>query len=79
MIDACVHPLPDGGYRLWYKDEVDDSHTWAADSPDLEHWEGVGPVITYRPHEGPTSSRSPAGTGWSSTSGAGKASSTPRT
>lgn len=53
MIDACVHPLPDGGYRLWYKDEVDDSHTWAADSPDLEHWEGVGPVITYRPHEGP--------------------------
>ena len=53
VIDACVHPLPDGGYRLWYKDEADDSHTWAADSPDLDHWQVRGPVLTHRPHEGP--------------------------
>lgn len=33
VIDACVHPLP-GGYRLWYKDEADDSLTWAEHAPD---------------------------------------------
>ncbi|WP_250444301.1 hypothetical protein [Actinotalea sp. C106] len=53
VIDACLHPLPDGGYRLWYKDEADESHTWAADSADLDRWTVVGPVLTHRPHEGP--------------------------
>lgn len=53
VIDACVHPLPGGGFRMWYKDEANGSHTWAADSPDLYDWRVVGPVITHRPHEGP--------------------------
>ncbi|GII98316.1 hypothetical protein CLV28_0642 [Sediminihabitans luteus] len=53
VIDACVHPLPDGGWRLWYKDEADGSTTWAADSPDLFAWTVRGKVIGGRPHEGP--------------------------
>lgn len=53
VIDACVAQLPDGRWRLWYKDEVNGAHTYAADSPDLYHWEVRGPVITDRPHEGP--------------------------
>jgi len=38
---------------MWYKDEADQSHTYAADSADLYSWEVVGPVITNCPHEGP--------------------------
>ncbi|MER7930629.1 hypothetical protein ABTY96_47265 [Streptomyces sp. NPDC096057] len=54
VIDAGVHPLPDGsGWRMWYKDEAHGSHTWAADSPDLHHWQVRGPGLTDRPHEGP--------------------------
>ncbi|TXC90590.1 glycosyl hydrolase [Metabacillus litoralis] len=53
VIDACVHTLPDGGYRMWYKDEEHNSYTYAADSTDLYQWEVVGPVITEFPHEGP--------------------------
>lgn len=53
VIDACVHPLPAGGFRLWYKDETDGSHTWYADSPDLETWSLGGPAVTISAHEGP--------------------------
>jgi sucrose-6-phosphate hydrolase SacC (GH32 family) len=53
VIDACVHELPDGRFRMWYKDEANGSHTYAADSDDLYEWEVVGPVLTERPHEGP--------------------------
>ena len=53
VIDACVHRLPDGRFRMWYKDEAHGSSTWAADSDDLYHWRVRGPVITERPHEGP--------------------------
>ncbi|WP_339277724.1 glycosyl hydrolase [Paenibacillus sp. FSL W8-0426] len=53
VIDACVYPLPDGRFRMWYKDEANGSHTYAADSADLYHWKVIGPVITGRPHEGP--------------------------
>ncbi|MBW4080018.1 glycosyl hydrolase [Paenibacillus sp. S150] len=53
IIDACIHELPGGGFRMWYKDEADQSHTYAADSKDLYQWEVVGPVLTERPHEGP--------------------------
>jgi hypothetical protein len=53
VIDACVHELPAGGFRMWYKDEANGSHTYAADSDDLYKWEVVGPVLTERPHEGP--------------------------
>ncbi len=53
VIDSCIHELPGGGFRMWYKDEANQCHTYAADSKDLYHWEVVGPVITGRAHEGP--------------------------
>ncbi|WP_307043015.1 hypothetical protein [Agromyces ramosus] len=53
VIDACVARCPDGLWRLWYKDEADDSTTWAAASDDLESWHVEGRVIGGRPHEGP--------------------------
>jgi hypothetical protein len=53
VIDAAVHQLPNGSWRMWYKDEAHHSHTYAADSDDLYHWTVIGPVITDRAHEGP--------------------------
>ncbi|MFD0693646.1 hypothetical protein ACFQZT_06015 [Paenibacillus sp. GCM10027628] len=53
VIDACVYRLPDGRFRMWYKDEGHHSHMYAADSSDLYHWEVKGPVITVRSQEGP--------------------------
>jgi hypothetical protein len=53
VIDACVTALPGGGYRMWYKDEADDSHTWAADSDDLYRWRVRGMAVGGRAHEGP--------------------------
>jgi len=53
VIDACVHRLPNGRWRMWYKDERHGQHTYAADSHDLFHWGVVGPVITDNEHEGP--------------------------
>jgi len=52
VIDACVHSMPDGRWRMWYKDEAADSATYAADSDDLYQWEPAGPVLTHKPHEG---------------------------
>ncbi|HWL14884.1 MAG TPA: glycosyl hydrolase, partial [Opitutus sp.] len=55
VIDACVFPLPDSGWRLWYNNERDRKSIYYADSPDLVTWtdrgkcEGVG----ERPGEGP--------------------------
>lgn len=53
VIDACVIRLSNGKWRMWYKDEVNGAHTYAADSDDLSTWRVTGPVITDRPHEGP--------------------------
>ncbi|AFC32467.1 glycosyl hydrolase family 32 [Paenibacillus mucilaginosus 3016] len=53
VIDACIYRMPDGRFRMWYKDEAHHSHTYAADSPDLFQWQVVGPVLTHRAHEGP--------------------------
>lgn len=52
VIDAAVMQLSDNHWRMWYKDEVNQSHTYAADSNDLYHWTAQGPVITDCPHEG---------------------------
>ncbi|WP_055524578.1 hypothetical protein [Streptomyces graminilatus] len=52
-IDACVVPLPGGGFRMWFKDETHGSVTYAADSPDLYKWRPTGPAVTHREHEGP--------------------------
>lgn len=53
VIDACVAQRPEGGWRLWYKDEADGGHTWCADSADLRIWEVRGPVVADVSHEGP--------------------------
>lgn len=53
VIDACVVALPNGGWRLWYKDEAAGSSTWYADSPDLYSWRVVGLATAHAPHEGP--------------------------
>ena len=53
VIDACVYPLPGGGWRMWYKDEDHDSHTYYADSPDLAAWKWVGPATLDQSQEGP--------------------------
>jgi hypothetical protein len=54
IIDACVHPLPYGGYRLWFKNEADEASTWACDSDDLFRWGPPRHVLsTDGGHEGP--------------------------
>lgn len=53
VIDACVCRLPDGRWKLWYKDEVNSSFTYTAYSGDLYRWEPGSAEITDCPHEGP--------------------------
>lgn len=53
VIDACILRMPDGVWRMWYKDEADKSHTYLAESDNLYDWHVRGPVITGFPHEGP--------------------------
>ncbi|GAA1055205.1 glycosyl hydrolase [Agromyces luteolus] len=55
VIDACVSRCPDGLWRMWVKDEADDSTTWVAASDDLapRSWRVEGRAIGGRPHEGP--------------------------
>ena len=53
VIDACVFQLPDGTWRLWYKNERDGSKIYYADSPDLYEWTDQGPAITDQHGEGP--------------------------
>lgn len=54
VIDSCIHKMPDGKFRMWYRNcDYGDQYTWAADSQDLYHWEVVGPVNQgYAYHEG---------------------------
>jgi hypothetical protein len=51
-IDACVFRLPDGNWRLWYKNERDGSKIYYSDSPDLVHWTAKGIAVKTR-GEGP--------------------------
>ncbi|WP_150306497.1 glycoside hydrolase family protein [Planctomonas psychrotolerans] len=54
VIDACVIRRPDGGFRMWYKDQLNGSITWAADSDDLYEWTDRAEVLrTPGGHEGP--------------------------
>jgi hypothetical protein len=53
VIDACVECIAPNRWRMWYKDEANGSHTYAADSPDLSQWTVAGEVIGGRGHEGP--------------------------
>jgi len=52
-IDACVFRLPDGNWRLWYKNEAAGSHIWSSDSKDLIHWTESGIAIQTISGEGP--------------------------
>ena len=54
VIDAFVYAKPSGGWRMWYKDETNNSHIYAADSEDLDRWTVKGPVVTTKAgQEGP--------------------------
>lgn len=53
VIDACVYEIEEGLYKMWYKDEDHDSHSYAAVSRDLWDWQVVGDEIGDVPHEGP--------------------------
>jgi poly(3-hydroxybutyrate) depolymerase len=37
-IDACVHRLPNGSWRMWFKNEQKKIAVTTLDSPDLYHW-----------------------------------------
>jgi len=54
-IDPCVIQIPDGTWRMFFKDEASKTHhiICYADSPDLYHWQAKGPAVTDRNGEGP--------------------------
>ena len=52
VIDAFIYAKPSGGWRMWYKDEANKSHIYAADSEDLFKWTVAGPVVTGKAQEG---------------------------
>jgi hypothetical protein len=53
VIDACVIQLPNGTWRMWYKDERQAKALSYADSPDLYKWETKGNAVTDYNGEGP--------------------------
>ena len=55
VIDACVDPLPGGGWRMWYNNERDRKSIYYADSPYLVTWTDRGKCtgLGERPGEGP--------------------------
>jgi GH43 family beta-xylosidase len=53
VIDACVLPLPEGGWRMWYNNERDRKSIYYADSPDLENWTDKGKAVGDQGGEGP--------------------------
>jgi hypothetical protein len=53
VIDACVYEIPGGKYKMWYKDENHQSHSYAAVSDNLYDWTVLGDEVSDCPHEGP--------------------------
>lgn len=53
VIDACVIQQRDGVWKMWYKDEKHESHTYTAVSKDLYHWTAGEAELVDCPHEGP--------------------------
>lgn len=53
VIDACVLPLPSGGYRMWYNNERDKKSIYYADSDDLYDWTDRGKAVGDQGGEGP--------------------------
>ena len=52
-IDACVIRMHDGNWKMWYKNETNQSFTYTAYSEDLYYWTNGEAEITDCPHEGP--------------------------
>jgi len=53
-IDATLFRMPDGIWRMWYKDEGNGSETLAVESPDLNNWSQVeDPGVSKLYGEGP--------------------------
>ncbi len=53
VIDACIYEIESGVYKMWYKDEDNNSYSYAAVSRDLYNWDVVGPEVCDCSHEGP--------------------------
>ena len=53
VIDACVYEIEPGLFKMWYKDEDKQSHTYAAVSRDLSNWQVVGEEVSDCGQEGP--------------------------
>lgn len=53
IIDPAIYRLPEGTWRMWYKDENQNSATCYADSRDLSHWEYRGIAAGDCVQEGP--------------------------
>ncbi|MBR4959934.1 MAG: glycosyl hydrolase [Clostridia bacterium] len=53
IIDPCCFRLPSGIWRMWYKDERQNSVTCYADSMDLYSWEYRGKATWDQSQEGP--------------------------
>lgn len=53
VIDACVYETEPGLFKMWYKDENRESHTYAAVSRDLHRWEVLGEEVSDCAQEGP--------------------------
>ena len=54
VIDPSIARLPDGGWRMWYKNErAKDGSLYYADSPDLYTWTSKGNAIPAVGGEGP--------------------------
>lgn len=52
-IDVCVYEIESGLWKMWFKNECKNSHTYTATSNDLYHWEPSGVEIDDCPQEGP--------------------------
>jgi len=52
VIDACVYKINPDTYKMWYKDEQNNSHTWSATSQNLYDWAVCGEEIADVSHEG---------------------------
>ncbi len=53
VIDACVYEIAPGLYKMWYKDENNNSASYSALSTNLYDWEAAGCEVSDCPHEGP--------------------------
>ncbi len=54
VIDASLYKIPNGTWRMWYKDDAKGGITMMSESPDLENWTTAQqPIIEGKEHEGP--------------------------